>query len=221
MLRNLRFGLAALLLSASPSWSEEIGTLIEEGLVTEMGAQMPAVGTFDLTIQGANQDRSYVVLSFFWYDPAKGQYVARGIDEETGAEVSFQGFAILNVPVPVPTRRISPGEIITAADLQTIDVPYARVATYAEFDAEAIDGMVAVRMLATGRPIMKASIRLPVVVARGATVEVKYKKGPLSLTAPGKAMSDAAIGEEVRVVNLISNKSITAVAVGKGEVEVK
>lgn len=49
-------------------------------------------------------------------------------------------------------------------------------------------------------------------------IELRY--GAMRLSANGKAITDAHLGQEVRVVNLSSNKTIVAVATGDGIVEV-
>ncbi len=42
----------------------------------------------------------------------------------------------------------------------------------------------------------------------------------LALRSPGRALSDAHEGQEIRIVNLISNKTVIGIATGDGTVEI-
>lgn len=61
----------------------------------------------------------------------------------------------------------------------------------------------------------------PRAILRGDEVTISLKNGGLALTAPGRALSDAARGEDLRVLNLSSNKTLTATTVGPGHVRVE
>jgi flagella basal body P-ring formation protein FlgA len=65
------------------------------------------------------------------------------------------------------------------------------------------------------------SVIPPILVSRGEQVKIELNRGALRLSTLGKAMSDAHLGQEIRVVNLSSNKMITATTIGDGLVEVR
>jgi flagella basal body P-ring formation protein FlgA len=116
-------------------------------------------------------------------------------------------------------RRVQPDEIIQPRDIEMIDMAWARVHAFAITDYEELVGMQVRRMLAPGRPVHHQSVTPPVIVSRGDQVTIELQYGALKLTAKGKAIADAHLGQEVRVVNLSSNKTITAIATGDGLVE--
>ena len=87
-------------------------------------------------------------------------------------------------------------------------------------DPQQVVGKQVRRMLSSGRPIQSQSIIEPLVIDRGDRVDIFFNDGLLALTSPGRALSDAHMGQEVRIVNLVSNKTVTAVATGNGTVEV-
>ncbi len=87
-------------------------------------------------------------------------------------------------------------------------------------EARDLVGMQVKRLLTQGRPVMTQSITKPVIIDRGDRISIRYDDGLLSLSAPGKALDDAHMGQEIRIVNLVSNTSLTGVAVEKGIVEV-
>jgi flagella basal body P-ring formation protein FlgA len=58
-------------------------------------------------------------------------------------------------------------------------------------------------------------------IRRGDTVVMVYVAPGLQLTTRGKALSDAAIGQTVRLTNVQSNKTVEAVVTGAGTVAVQ
>jgi flagella basal body P-ring formation protein FlgA len=57
-------------------------------------------------------------------------------------------------------------------------------------------------------------------IKRGDTVVMVYVAPGLQLTARGKALTDAAVGQTVRLTNLQSNRTVEAVVTGPGTVAV-
>jgi flagella basal body P-ring formation protein FlgA len=60
----------------------------------------------------------------------------------------------------------------------------------------------------------------PLVIDRGDEVTITFSDGAMRLTAPGRALSDAHRGQEVRIVNTSSNTTLTGTAMAEGIVEV-
>ncbi|MEJ0023022.1 MAG: flagellar basal body P-ring formation chaperone FlgA [Alphaproteobacteria bacterium] len=58
-------------------------------------------------------------------------------------------------------------------------------------------------------------------IKRGDTVVMVYVAPGLQLTARGKALSDAAVGQTIRLTNLQSSKTVEAVVTGAGTVTVQ
>lgn len=213
--------IAALMLGAAalPAQADSLSQLLEERVLTQVGHQLPVEAKVDIRILNSAR-REALMVSDFWYDPASAQYLANVTTEEGDVE-RIQGLALITIPTPVPVRRMSAGEIIKEADLQTVDLPHAQVATFALLDDEAILGMEVARTLAQGRPVMEQSVRAPLIIDRGDKVEIRYRNGAMSLSAPGKALGNASKDEDVRVVNLISNKTVLAQATEEGIVEIQ
>ncbi|MBU6406694.1 MAG: flagellar basal body P-ring formation protein FlgA [Alphaproteobacteria bacterium] len=66
------------------------------------------------------------------------------------------------------------------------------------------------------RASARATSAAPPAIRRGDTITLVYIAPGLQLTARGRALNDAAIGEGVRVVNLQSEVTVEAVATGPG-----
>ena len=81
--------------------------------------------------------------------------------------------------------------------------------------AEAV-GMEAAVNLYAGRPIRPGDLRPPAVVERNALVTIRYRHAGLVVVTDGRAMDRAAAGEPLRVLNLSSRNTVTAVAAAPG-----
>ncbi|MBY6093046.1 flagellar basal body P-ring formation chaperone FlgA [Maritimibacter alkaliphilus] len=225
--------LAALLLSlaAAPAMAATTGAepvaqvatadlseLVEEKARDTYGPTFPSNGRITISFQ-TDKPENAVMFSGFWMDTSTGQFVA-DVVRTNGPVVRIAGLAIVMVDVPVPARRMMPDEILRPGDLQTIEMPFARVGTFAVTDIAELEGMQVRRMLPQGRPVMVQSVMQPLVVGRGDKVSIRYTDGKLALSAPGRALQDAHRGQELRIVNLVSNTSLTGTATGEGIVEV-
>ncbi len=159
------------------------------------------------------------LLSAFWMDTDSGRFLANAVTED-GKVRRIQGLALVAVTLPVPNRRIMPGEIVTTADIAMIELPIRRVGAFSITNPDKLIGMQVRRMLAQGRQVMTQSVIAPLVIDKGDKVSIVYDDGGLVLTAPGRALDDAHMGQELRIVNLVSNASLRAIARKEGIVEV-
>jgi flagella basal body P-ring formation protein FlgA len=85
--------------------------------------------------------------------------------------------------------------------------------------ADAI-GMEAAVNLYAGRPIRPGDLRPPAVIERNSIVTIRYDHGGLVVVTDGRAMDRAATGEPLRVLNLSSRNTVTAIAAAPGLVTV-
>ncbi|SFP65858.1 flagellar basal body P-ring formation chaperone FlgA [Tranquillimonas alkanivorans] len=217
-MRRLITLLTALLLCPALAGAEALNVLIEEKARESYGTGLPDTGEFEITVQGGG-DLDAVMLSAFWMDTSTGQFVANAVLPE-GDVRRISGLALLTVPVPVPLRRIMPDEILSEADLKVVRLPHGRVGAFAVTGMDDLVGMQVRRVLSQGRPVMAQSVMQPLVIDRGDRVAIRFRDGRLELSAPGRALADAHRGQEVKIVNLVSNTSLVGIATGEGVVEV-
>ncbi len=112
-------------------------------------------------------------------------------------------------------HSLNAGDIVRAEDLtwsKGVDPAYD-----APRDAELMIGMAARRPLREGASVSLRDVSAPQVIKRDDIVAVQFNLGGISLTLEAKAMSDAAAGQLVTVVNPTSKKVIQAMAVGPGQ----
>jgi flagella basal body P-ring formation protein FlgA len=111
-------------------------------------------------------------------------------------------------------RTIRPGEVITLADVRLMASDAAGALTSPE---EAV-GMMARRLLVAGRPVLASDIGPPVLVRRNSLVRLVYERGGLTIKAEGRALSDGAEGDLVRVMNMASRQTVAGTVTADGSV---
>lgn len=208
----------ALLLAGGIAYAEPLTVLIDEKARESAGPAMPSRGRFEIKLQPGAPERA-ALISAWWIDPSTGRFIANVVTE-SGDVRRVNGMATLHVAVPVPLRRLMPGDIVHDSDLGVIELPTARLGAYAITDPAELVGMQVRSLLTEGRPVMVQAIMQPVVVGRGELVTIRYLDGALELSAPGRALGDAHRGQEVRAVNLVSNATVAGIASTNGIVEV-
>jgi flagella basal body P-ring formation protein FlgA len=114
------------------------------------------------------------------------------------------------------TRTIRPGEVIATGDVRNEPSEAAGALT----DPEDAVGMVARRLLVSGRPILEGDVGAPALVKRNGHVLLVYNNGALTIRTEGRALSDGAAGEQVRVMNLASRQTIFGTVAADGTIEV-
>lgn len=210
---------ATLVFAGSLANATSVTELVAERAVQDLGPEMPETGYFNV-LPSNDTPSDGLAIQEFWIDHQTGQFIANLVTKN-GELRRISGFALLTLPVPVSNRRLQPNEIIRNEDLDIIELPWQRVSSFAILNSEALVGKQVKRMIVKGRPIHSQSVVPPIIISRGQIVKIHLNQGGLQLVTAGKAIKSAHLGQEVRVVNLSSNKTITAIARGDGVVEVE
>jgi flagella basal body P-ring formation protein FlgA len=116
-------------------------------------------------------------------------------------------------------RTIQRGEAIQAEDVVWIDTP-STAPRDALADPEALIGKTAKRVLLANTPLRAMDVMDTPSVRRNEPVTLIYEAAGLKLSVRGKALADAAIGANVKVLNPKSNKVLEAVVDGPGTARV-
>lgn len=87
-------------------------------------------------------------------------------------------------------------------------------------DLREIVGMEATRRIVAGSVIRAGDLTRPRLVRRGEAVLIRLQNGPLTITSSGKALSDGAASDPVRVVSTATNRTLDAVVAGAGLVTI-
>jgi flagella basal body P-ring formation protein FlgA len=120
-----------------------------------------------------------------------------------------------NVEILTYAHSLSTGEILQPEDL--VWAKAAAAPADSPRDADQIIGKAARRPLREGAPVSQRDVSAPQVIKTGDTVTVTYSGGGISLAMEGKALSAAAIGDTLMVLNTSSKKTLQATASGPGQ----
>jgi flagella basal body P-ring formation protein FlgA len=168
-------------------------------------------------------------------DATQVQIIARsnGVDWGNFAglrRITVQSAAPEPRPEPVPGAKaatarqirvlayahsLNAGDIVQAQDL--IWSREAVAAGDAPRDPDAVIGMAVRRPLREGDAVSLRDVSAPQVIRRDDVISVTYALNGMSLTLQAKAMTAAAAGESLSVMNTVSKKIIQAVATGPGQ----
>lgn len=157
------------------------------------------------------------------YDAGRGRFAAvLAVAGEGGGgqRVRVTGRVRRMAEVPVPARRIRPGEVISAGDLSWKRLASNRLQRDVVTSAEQLIGLTPRRGLREGVPVRASDVQRPRMIAKGELVTVTLSTANMTLTARGVALQDGSKGEAIRVSNLHSRQVIEAVVTGPGRVGV-
>jgi flagella basal body P-ring formation protein FlgA len=151
------------------------------------------------------------------YDRDSGRFSALLVGT-VGDQIRFrlpaEGRARELIQLPVLSRPIDAGEVITAADVDWITAPPNRLRPTSVTAVEQLVGAEARRPLQPGRVLSERDLQAPRLVLRGHSVQLVYNRPGLKLSALGIAQADGALGDLVRVVNLDSRRQLEGVVIG-------
>ncbi|MGM0952403.1 MAG: flagellar basal body P-ring formation chaperone FlgA [Pseudomonadota bacterium] len=120
----------------------------------------------------------------------------------------------------VAARPLARGERLTEELVSTQNVQLNASRKGVLTQPENIAGMMMRRPVSAGTLITPDLLEAPNAVARGDHVIIVAKSKSFSISSRGKALEDAGIGEQVRVQNLSSSRTIQGTVIAVGRVEI-
>ncbi|RWM12091.1 flagellar basal body P-ring formation chaperone FlgA [Mesorhizobium sp.] len=151
--------------------------------------------------------------------PALAQETAGQMQGESANQIAAgqpAGEAVL-----IPNRVIYPGETIELAALKQVTlVPGKHKPDGMATRSEDLQGKVAKRTLLPGRYIPVAAIREAWLVEQGASVQVYFTAGALTISAAGVTLQPGAAGDLIKVRNIDSGKIISGIVMADGTIKV-
>jgi flagella basal body P-ring formation protein FlgA len=148
------------------------------------------------------------------FDPASQRFAVQLIVPASGPALinrTVAGSVHETVQLPVLARSVAPGEVIQQGDLDWMAVRIDRVAGNAVSDPKQLVGMTARRPLRANQMLRMSDIAMAPSIHRGSMITLMVQTENMTLTAQGRALEDAAIGQPIRVINTMSNKTLTGV----------
>ncbi|MBU0737679.1 MAG: flagellar basal body P-ring formation protein FlgA [Alphaproteobacteria bacterium] len=130
------------------------------------------------------------------------------------------GTALAQNTAVIPKQVIYPGETIASEQVDVVPVTNPNLAGgYARTKDEVV-GMVAKRTLLPGRTIPVHGLREAFAVKRGSSVRLTFSIGTMLISASGTPLTDASVGEVVKVRNIDSGSIVSGTVMADGTVQV-
>jgi flagellar basal body P-ring formation protein FlgA len=157
------------------------------------------------------------------FEPRSGRFdVSFDIGDESGAvptRLRFTGAAIETVEAAVVTRDVERNEVLKASDVVVERRPKAVVGNDAASRDRAV-GMQMRKQVRAGQSLRVADLGKPDLVQRDQNVTLIFESAGLYLTIRGKALEGGTEGDVVNVLNLQSQRTVSGVVIGRGQVAV-
>ncbi|WDR05422.1 flagellar basal body P-ring formation chaperone FlgA [Devosia rhodophyticola] len=161
-----------------------------------------------------------VTLVNLRYLPENGAFTAQFLISGIAVPLNVTGTIDLMIPAPHLAANLAAGTILSKQDIIMRPVPlkYAESTGFASLDQ--LVGKQLQRQSREGMLLKPADVAIAQLIARNQFVTIYFRKGPMTLTVKGQALGSAAPGEPVQVLNLMSNRVVSATATAPGAVEI-
>lgn len=171
-------------------------------------------------VDNSNMD-SLRVISLL-RDPATGRFEARVALAGAAASDSWvvTGAVVETREIAVPVADFDRGDALQAKDLVMVRRPAHVVRADSITSMSELVGMIPRRVLKAGEPIRSADLAKPILVEKNQLVSVVYASKGLSLSMRGRAQSNGAMGETIKVQNPQSKRIVEATVSGPQQVTV-
>jgi flagella basal body P-ring formation protein FlgA len=154
------------------------------------------------------------------YTPGNSGFSARFMIAGIDQPVDLGGTVQLMTRAPRLARTLPTGTVLSGADFELAEVPLSTADAGGYADLSQLIGKQLVRQARGGIMLKPTDVTEPKVVTRNTLVTVVLKSGPMMLTVKGTALTTAAIGEPVDVLNTITKKILHGIARSDGAVEI-
>lgn len=118
------------------------------------------------------------------------------------------------------SRPLIAGQIISESDLVTLSGDVSHLPVGVASDSSSVVGKTMRNSLGAGQTIRFDQLVAPILIHQGQTVRVLSKGSGFSVSAEGRAASNAALGQSVQI-RMNSGQTITGTARGDGSVEIE
>ena len=154
------------------------------------------------------------------YLPGSGAFSARIAIAGIAQPLDVSGTIELQIEAPHLVGSFPAGTVLTAADVAMRPVPLRFAESTGVARLEDIVGKALTRQSRDGMLLKPADVTMPLTVSKNDLVTIYFRRGPMTLTVKGQAITGATIGAPLQVLNLMSKRVISATAIAAGAVQV-
>jgi flagella basal body P-ring formation protein FlgA len=154
------------------------------------------------------------------YMPQSGQFSARFIVAGHDDPVDVNGTIDLLIEAPHLIGTLPAGAVLTEGDIEMRLVPLTTAETSGSARLDDLIGKALSRQSRAGMMLKASDVRMPELVSRNDVVTVFLRTGPMTLTVKGQALSAAAAGDTIPVLNLTTKRVLYGKAIAAGTIEI-
>jgi flagella basal body P-ring formation protein FlgA len=154
------------------------------------------------------------------YMPQSGEFSARFLIAGKDEPIDVTGTIDLMVEAPHLVDTRPAGTVLTQNDIEMRLVPLTTAETSGSARVEDLVGKALARQSRAGMMLKVNDVRAPELVSRNDIVTVFLKSGAMTLTVKGQALSAAAEGDTIPVLNLMTKKVLYGKATAVGTIEI-
>lgn len=145
------------------------------------------------------------------YDEEQSKFSCRAeiyLDGALAASSDLSGKFYRMTEISVPSRNIRKGELLSAADLQTVRVRRSRIKDNNIVYASRLIGKEARRALKEGKMILSSEVGARTLIHKGDVVTAIYASGPMQISVKVEALTEGGEGEKIELINSKSGKTL-------------
>jgi flagella basal body P-ring formation protein FlgA len=188
--------------------------IIGEGMTVDTLFSVPVQ---PLNAEAVAQPASVISLRYL---PGTGAFTARFAIAGIEQPLDVSGSIELMIAAPHINASLPAGTLLSAENIEMRPVPMKFVESTGVARLEDVVGKTLVRQSRDGMMLKASDVTVPLMISKNDPVTIYFRQGPMTLTVKGQAVTGAAAGGLVQVINLMSKRVISATAVSAGAVEV-
>lgn len=154
------------------------------------------------------------------YLPGTGAFTARFVVAGYEQPLDLTGTIEVMIEVPHLVSSLAAGTVLAPEHLEMRAVPLRFAEPTGIVGIEDIVGQSLSRQSREGMMLKASDVQTPMLISKSDLVTIYFRKGPMTLSVKGQALTSATPGKPVQVLNLMSKRVISATALAAGAVEV-
>ncbi len=159
-------------------------------------------------------------LQVLRYLPGNGTFSASFTIAGVDRRIDVSGTIALTVDAPHLAAALPAGTVLREDHIVMRPVPVWQADAQGIPSVDQLIGMALNRQSRDGMLLRANDVGVPLAVSKNELVTIYFRQGPMTLTVKGQAVTGAAKGAPLQVLNLVSRRVISAVAVAPGVVEI-
>ncbi len=189
------------------------------GILTEGMDAQTTLNTAFTAISAAPGDTP-ASLESLRYLPGNGTFAARFAIAGLPQSLDISGTILLTIEAPHLAAALPAGTVLRPDNIVMRPVPVWQADAQGIPSMDQLVGMALNRQSRDGMLLRASDVGVPLAVAKNELVTIYFRQGPMTLTVRGQAVTGAAKGSPLQVLNLVSRRVINAVAIAPGVVEI-